>query len=117
MGAAMIKLTLEAEQGADQYELTAYRTGRRLVFTCTCPDASNGRACVHRMKILVYDPQDLPRSVRKAAEEIQALLRGSKVEASIRQLVDWEAQLDQARQRIQYILVNLGADLVGGHPD
>jgi hypothetical protein len=110
----MIKLKVAASSSSDHYELRAYRAGDRLVFECTCPDAAAGRACTHRIDILISDPHELPRPSRKAAEQIQDLFRGSKAEKTIFQLVDWEARHDDAKQRIKFLLVELGRDFAGG---
>jgi hypothetical protein len=113
---SLIKIKVKSGSGPDQYELKAYRVDDKSVFCCTCHAAESGMACRHRLELLITDPKDLPGNIAEEAQAIQELFRGSKVEARIKRLIEWQARFEAAKKRIESIRKNIGRELAGGKP-
>lgn len=85
----------------DPYQVTFVNRGAGdLSAYCTCPAGENGQYCKHRFAILNGDTRAIVSGNEDDVPEVASWLRGSDIEAALRDLADAEREFARAKKRV-----------------
>ena len=98
------------------YEVTFTRTEEHLSATCTCNAGQLGKLCKHRLGLLKGESQNLASPNAQDIPRIHDLFKGSAGEALLRDLLDAEGILDQAKAEFTRAKVAF-LEVVAASPD
>lgn len=97
----MARLVFLVQGSAPQpYTVTFSKEGSRLTANCTCPAATAGQSCKHRLAILSGATDGIVGDNQADVATVQAWLPGTDLAEAIQDLAIAETQLEQAKQHV-----------------
>jgi uncharacterized Zn finger protein len=96
-----VKYRFEVKGSAPEpYVVLVEKNGDNLTLSCDCPAGSKGQHCKHRYSLLEGKDPGVVGGDRDRIEELPDLLKGTDVEAAIRDLRDAELEAERAKRRV-----------------
>ncbi|SDO55022.1 hypothetical protein SAMN05216360_1275 [Methylobacterium phyllostachyos] len=105
--------SVRSSSSDEVYTLEAYRTGKGMRFSCTCPAGQVGSSCKHRMALLVGDVSSAIDVDEAAVADLRTMAEGSPILTAIEEIAAAEHEVERAKKALNGAKKRLGKAMMG----
>lgn len=97
----------------EPYELSFKKSGNNIIALCTCPAATNGQHCKHRLSIFSGSSNGIVSGNENQVALVQSWLPGSDIELLLNQLEEAVSAFEKAKNNLATLKKRLARAMYG----